>query len=414
MTISKKTSATQAFVWIWLPENNEPIVAGRIDQHGETFSFTYGKNYLQEKQAIPLSPFELPLQAGPFFPEGMNVIHSCLRDAAPDAWGRRLINHEYSYLSTSELDYMLLSGSNRIGALDFQLSSTDYIPRDSYNVTLEDLLLVTEYIEHNQPFPKSLHHALLHGTSIGGARPKVLMESKANEPAYIAKFSSTTDSYNIIKAEYIAMRLAFQVGINVPKVHLKKVMGQDILLIERFDRKQTVNGTNRKLMLSGLSLLGLNELKARYASYCDFADVIRKYFYSPHDNLVELYKRLIFNVVIGNNDDHARNHSAFWDGKALELTPAYDLCPQSRTGFETTQAMALEGSEGNLSKLTNVLSICNKFQISPQVARDDMEAMIATVKENWSSVCDEAELNKYEKTKLWGKSILNPFCLQDF
>ena len=119
----------QAFVWIWLPQQDSPIVAGKISLENNKFHFVYGRSYLQNKNAIALSPFELPLQQGTFEPRGMNTIHSCLRDAAPDAWGRRVIGYKHPKLEANELNYMLLSGSQRIGALDFQLDSKHYQPR---------------------------------------------------------------------------------------------------------------------------------------------------------------------------------------------------------------------------------------------------------------------------------------------
>jgi serine/threonine-protein kinase HipA len=116
------SNASQAFVWIWLPQETQPIVAGKINLIEGKYHFVYGRSYLEHQQAISLSPIELPLQRGTFEPEGLNDIHACLRDAAPDAWGRRVIDYEYPSLNPNELDYMLLSGSNRIGA--FQQSST--------------------------------------------------------------------------------------------------------------------------------------------------------------------------------------------------------------------------------------------------------------------------------------------------
>jgi serine/threonine-protein kinase HipA len=342
----------------------------------------------------------------------MNNIHSSLRDASPDARGRRLIDFKYTQMQPTELDYLLLSGSNRIGALDFQLSSAHYQPRDPKNVSLEEFLEVAAYMEAGKPIPSELDFALLRGTNVGGARPKALIQSKGKE--YIAKFGLSQDPYPIIKAEFAGMQLAKKVSINVAPVSLTKVLGKDILLVERFDRNYNQDGITRRLMLSGLSLLNLNEMEARYASYCDLTEIIRRYFDAPHLQLLELYRRLIFNVLIGNTDDHARNHSAFWDGKKLQLTPAYDLCPQLRLGQEATQAMSIDGSQGNFSTLNNVLSISEYFQVTPSHAHEIMEHMIITIKENWESTCEEAEMSNLERDRLWGTSIFNPFCFQGF
>lgn len=410
MTTFKIKNANKAFVWVWLPGKTEPVVAGRIIKKAQLHTFTYGRSYLLNPQAIPLSPLELPLISGTFLPKGLDIIHSCLRDSAPDAWGRRLIDYKYPKLNAGELDYMLLSSSDRIGALDFQPSATEYHARELKSVTLEDLLKMTTLVESNQPIPPELEYALLRGTSVGGARPKALIQDHGKN--MIAKFALNSDTFNIIKAEYIGMRLAKLVKLNVPLVNLHTILGKDILMVERFDRLSNASGTTRRSMLSGLSLLQLNEFEARYASYRDLADIIRQQFYDPKSDLLELYKRLIFNVLIGNTDDHARNHSAFWDGKMLSLTPAYDLCPQPRIGQETTQAMAIEGSEGNFSTLTNIHSISEHFLISKPESCNIINEMIETILHHWNDICEEATITTLERERLWGRAIFNPFCFR--
>ena len=406
------SNVAEAFVWIWLPGSTVPVVAGRIEKHGSLHHFTYGRSYRERDDAMALSPFELPLQPGTFEPMGMNTIHSCLRDAAPDAWGRRVVGYKSPDLAADELDYLLLSGSDRIGALDFQASATEYVPRESDHPTLDDLLQATELLEANRPLPPELERALLRGTSVGGARPKALIDHAGKY--FIAKFSSTTDVYPVVKAEYIAMRLAALAGLSVAPVSLASSLGKDVLMIERFDRVDTATGKARRLMLSGLSLLELNEMEARYASYSDLADRVRQRFIEPQATLAELYKRLAFNVLVGNTDDHARNHSAFWAGQQLRLTPAYDICPQLCTGQEATQAMDIGGVAGNASMLANVLSVCGKFQLRKSDARAVIEQLKTAVEDNWVEVCQEANLGTLERDRLWGRALLNPYCLQDW
>jgi len=251
------------------------------------------------------------------------------------------------------------------------------VPRESNHPTLDDLLQAAEMLESNRPLPPELEQALLRGTSIGGARPKALIDHDCEY--FIAKFGSTTDVYPVVKAEYIGMRLAALSGLATAKVSLTSSLGKDVLMVERFDRIDSPTGKARRVMLSGLSLLDLHEMEARYASYSDLADRIRQRFDEPQATLVELFRRLIFNVLVGNTDDHARNHSAFWDGRQLSLTPAYDICPQLRTGQEATQAMDIGGVARNAAKLTNVLSVCGKFQLRESEARTMIEQLIALV-----------------------------------
>jgi serine/threonine-protein kinase HipA len=408
MMISNLNNAKEAYVWIWLPGAREPIVAAKIAKKNNLYAFTYGRSYRENLSAIGLSPFELPLEVGEFLPAGLNNIHSCVRDAAPDAWGRRLIDYQYPKLNPTELDYLLLSGSNRIGGLDFQVSGQDYQPRDSSAISLEDINSFAKTYESEKSFDPNLAAVLLHGTSVGGARPKCLITIDNND--YVAKFSTSSDYYPIIKAEYVAMKLASLVGLNVAQVELNSMLGRDILLVKRFDRVYEGTSIYRKLMLSGLSLLGLNEMEARYASYPDLADIIRQKFCQPKETLRELFGRLVFNVLIGNTDDHARNHAAFWDGRSLNLTPAYDICPQQRVGQEASQAMLINGEMNNLSTLQNVISISNKFLLSCDEANSIVQTQIKIIETHWDELCDQAKLAERDKETLWRNVVLSDFC----
>ena len=227
---------------------------------------------------------------------------------------------------------------------------------------------------------------------------------------YIAKFSSSTDLFSVVKAEYVAMRLAALVGLRVAPVKLIKVANKDVLLIERFDRLPQDGGWSRKVMVSALTLFGLQDMMARYASYETLAQIIRHRFTDPKDNLRELFARLVFNVLSGNTDDHARNHAAFWDGKALMLTPAYDICPQGRTGNEATQAMLIAGNN-NLSQLKTCLETAKNFLLSEQEARILFEHVRAGIEQHWQTVCDEAGLSEVDQSLLWGRQFLNPYSL---
>lgn len=398
------------YAWIWLPGQTTPVVAGEIVKDGPVHRFCYAHEYRRRPDAIPLSPLELPLQAGVFEPSGVSVLHSCLRDAGPDAWGRRVINYRYADFAMDELDYLLLASSDRIGALDFQVSPTEYVPRETGDPDLDDLLHASQWVERGEPLPLELQDALLPGTGVGGARPKALFNGDGNW--YIAKFDSVTDRFDLTKAEYVTMRLARLVGIDAARVTLVETMGQGVLLVERFDRRAAPNGVTRRLMLSGLSLLGLSVSDARFARYSDLAEVIRQHFENPKAALEELYKRLAFNVLVGNTDDHARNYAAFWDGKTLALTPAYDICPHLRSTDVVTQAMMIEGAEGDHSTLRNVLSVCDRFGVSREHARSLINDMIGTVKTHWREVCEEADLLPDERDMLWEHSVLNSFCLQ--
>ncbi len=398
----------EAYVWVWLPDATEPIVAGLLSRQGGTLVFNYGKSYLERSNAIAIYEPELPLRSGVLPLLNDLSMPNSIRDASPDAWGRRVLLYRSRNGDPAELDELtclLESGSDRIGALDFQLSPTEYIPRLGNHASLEELMEAADRVQEGLPISKALDHALQHGTSIGGARPKVMIE--AGDKKYIAKFSSSTDMYNVVKAEYIAMRLARLAGINAATVILEKVMGKDVLLVERFDRVKVEDGWQRKSMVSALTILGLGEMQARYASYEDLAEIVRSRFTDAAKTLRELFRRIVFNILCGNTDDHARNHAAFWDGNYLTLTPAYDICPQSRTGNEASQAMLIVG-QNRMSQLSACMDAARKFQMSNDEAQEVIEQLQHGINENWEMVCDEAKLTAIDRQLLMGRQFLNP------
>jgi len=309
----------------------------------------------------------------------------------------------------NELTYLLESGSDRIGGLDFQVSPTEYVPRVAQAASLEELMNAAAMVENGVPLTPDLEQALFHGSSLGGARPKAMIE--AENCKFIAKFSSSTDTYNVVKAEYIAMRLAADIGLHVAPVRFHHTAGKDVILIERFDRTKVEDGWQRRLMVSALTLFGLDEMMARYASYEVFSDIIRQRFDEPKATLRELFGRLVFNIICGNTDDHARNHAAFWDGKVLKLTPAYDICPQNRTGNEATQAMLIV-SENRMSNLAVCLDAAPKFLLTETEAVEIIRHHIETVRAQWTRVCDEVALSDVERKLFWGRMFLNPYIFE--
>jgi serine/threonine-protein kinase HipA len=413
--MTSRNGHSEAYVWIWLPDETAPVVAGLLTRVGKQLLFNYGKSYLKRKNAIAIYEPELPLQAGDIpLHEGLSM-PNCIRDASPDAWGRRVIinrklglkGQDASKEELDELTYLLESGSDRIGALDFQLSATKYIPRMSDQATLDELLRSAERVEKGMPLQPDLDKALQHGSSLGGARPKALITT--DDRKFIAKFSTSTDLYNVVKAEFIAMRLAGMAGLNMASVKLTKALGKDVLLIERFDREKELQGWLRKPIVSALTLFGLDEMMAKYASYQDLAEIIRHRFTNPADNLRELFGRIVFNILCGNTDDHARNHAAFWDGKSLTLTPAYDVCPQPRTGNEASQAMLILG-DNRMSQLSVCLAAAPNFLLDADRSKDIIKHQVEAIRKNWNGVCDEAQLTEADRQLFWHRQFLNPFA----
>jgi serine/threonine-protein kinase HipA len=309
-----------------------------------------------------------------------------------------------------ELSYLMESGSDRIGALDFQLSPTEYEPRNASGAPLEELIEATERVEKGIPLTPELAQALQHGTSIGGARPKALIESDHRK--FIAKFSTSSDLYSVVKAEYVAMRLADMAGLEVAPVSLERSAGKDVLLVERFDRAATAKGWQRKSLVSALTLLALDEMMARYASYETLAELVRTRFSSAPATLREMFSRIVFNILVGNTDDHARNHAAFWDGQMLTLTPVYDICPQPRLGQIACQAMLIKGDDCS-GRLATCLAAAPQFLLTEEKAIEIIVKQVECIEQHWSVVCEEASLSEVDQNLLWRNQILNPYAFEE-
>ncbi|WP_245649953.1 type II toxin-antitoxin system HipA family toxin [Millisia brevis] len=400
-------------MWVWLPGRTTPVVAGRVRYQpgGSRYEFGYARSYLERPNSISLYPPELPLRAGWQQPPPNMAIASVLRDAGPDSWGQRVILERIhgakgAAVDAGDLDqitYFLESGSNRIGGLDFQAGPTEYVSRER-SATLDELHAAADALQEGRDLPEDLGAALLRGTSIGGARPKALID--VDGVPHIAKFSSTSDPYPVVNAEALALKFARRVGIDTTQSFLTTSLGRDALVIERFDRSPE---GGRRLLVSGLTMLGLDEMEGRYATYPDLLDVLRRDGRDP-DVGRRLFERIVFNIAIGNNDDHARNHAAFWDGRMLELTPAYDLCPQIRSGETSAQAMAFDRNGTRESSFAACIRAAPIYGLTATEARDAIDGQIAVIERDWNEVADLARLTVAQRNRLWRRQILNPFA----
>jgi serine/threonine-protein kinase HipA len=430
---STSNQPRRAYVWVWLPGRTEPVFAGALEprkgqtarsrsaQGGGPFDFAYSPAYLERPDAVSLYSPELPLEGGWQEPAEERSMAGCLRDAGPDSWGQRVIDDRLfgkrgpaaSALDVDDLTYLLESGSNRIGALDFQISNTEYVARQT-PATLDELHQAAQSFE-NGTLTAELAVALTEGTAVGGARPKVIVTG-VDGREYIAKLSLSTDPYPVVKAEAAGMDIARRVGISVPRTRIVQSMGRDVLLVERFDRPG--DGT-RRMMVSALTLLGLSDfLGARWSSYPELLDKLHQLAAPGAGSLGRaLLERIIVNILIGNTDDHARNHAVFWNGRHVELTPAYDLCPQLRMGWEANQAMdigraASSTTQGTrASNRSTVIAAAVDYGVTRTEAADMFDRQVATIRAQWGEVVAFAELTKREADRLYGRQILNDYAL---
>lgn len=415
MTTSE--SPHEAFVWVWLPGASEPVVAGRLAVVGDLIDFVYGRSYLSREEALPLYEPELPLRPGRIPPPSGMSVAGCIADAGPDAWGQRVVvnrvlgraGRDVDTADLRPLTYLLESGSDRTGNLDFQESADRYVPREDGVADLESLMDAAAKVEEGVALPPLLSQAVFAGSSIGGARPKASL--RQGDRTLIAKFSAADDRYPLVKGEFVAMRLAAIAGLDVARTELQSVLGKEVLLVERFDRQA---GGSRRGVVSALTLLGLDEMMARYASYVDLADLMVERFADAIADLRELFARMTFNILVGNTDDHARNHAAFWDGSELSLTPAYDICPQPRSGGEASQAMVLRRDGFRLSQVGPCIEAARAFRLDENEAREIVERQIDSIEAHWNEVCDLAELTQIDRRYFWRRQFLNPYALEGY
>jgi serine/threonine-protein kinase HipA len=207
------------------------------------------------------------------------------------------------------------------------------------------------------------------------------------------------------------MELARRAGLRAAPVELTQALGKDVLLVERFDRPA---GCGRRAMVSALTILGLDEVGARYGSYAALAQIVRARFAEPRETLRELFSPITFNVLTGNTDDHPRNHAAFWDGTALSLTAAYDICPQPRAGGEAAQIMEIGEDGWRMSQVAGCVERASTYLLSEADARAIVEHEIDVIAREWDDVCEQGALTSDERGGFWRRQFLNPYAIEGY
>ncbi|MDP9139161.1 MAG: type II toxin-antitoxin system HipA family toxin [Pseudomonadota bacterium] len=399
-------ATSELAVWIFLPGDVNPVLCGRVRADGPYYRFEYSRRYTSNPAAIPVAPQRYPLRDRIPLPRIGGRLPGPIDDAGPDHWGRRVIEYRNQVAGLGELDYLADSRGDRIGALHFQAGYDEYSQATQTPSTLVELLGAAAALELNQPLTPALAAALEHGTSIGGARPKALLRDGG--VGSVAKFQSTSDRRAVVRAELATMQLAARCGLNVAAVDLQRIDQKDVLLVRRFDRVPVEDGTlSRRHLLSALTLLDLDETEARLASYPAFAELLIRHSRGGVDDARELFRRMVFNILVGNTDDHARNHAAFWDGQYLDLTPAYDLVPLWRAGQEASQAMEM-GAEGRASTLRNALSQSGRFGLSRQDALALVDGIEETIAAHWRAEFEVAQVPTIDIEALAERAMLSP------
>ena len=373
----------KGYAFVYMPGERVPTRLGllELDQTPRSLAgrFTYSKDFLNHPKRFEIDP-RLPLTKAPYVFGDGEPIFGAFADAAPDRWGRYVISNKLRKLEATEMEYLVNASADRIGAITVSATSKQAASTRMHQMTdLEALMRAAELIEEGKPLPPELDLLLDPGPSAGGARPKDTILHKGHE--WIAKFPSRDDKIDIARLEYAALRMAGDCQISVPPIELASVGGKAVLLIRRFDRVSAGDGTFfRRHYMSALTAEGKGEMDSPLLSYPGLAELLRqKGGQNFKADCAMLYRRMVFNLFVGNDDDHGKNHAFLIDPKGrLELSEVYDIVPKPRVGHTYFLAIGL-GSDGREGTVKNALSRAEVFGIQRHEAIEIMEQVRTVV-----------------------------------
>jgi len=354
-------------------------------------TFTYGKKYLQRKNVVSLDDFHLPLTQQPLKFTKLKGIPGAVRDASPDAWGRRVIQAKLERTETEiqEIEYLLNGPDDCAGNLSFGLTSEPPAPKRPFNKThqLQELIDATEILEEHGRLPHEILEDLDPRTSMGGARPKVTIEDQ--NTIWLAKFPEKNDKHNLQRIEYATLELARAAGLNACDARLEKVGRRDVLMLRRFDR-EWVSEEQRYLkhgFVSGLTVVDAEDsyMGTERWSYLLLADELKRWSSKNGEDRRELFRRMVFNAMVTNNDDHPRNHALLRTAGGWRLSPAYDIVPIAMTSQERRDLALTVGEFGRTASIYNLLSRADVFGLSVEDAKAIMASLLNVV-EGWKEL----------------------------
>lgn len=388
------TSEREAYIYVQLPGTLDVVAAAvlrvlTLRDGARVGRFRYGDRYLNRPDAVSFDPFKLPLAAEVFEFTALKGVPGAVRDAAPDAWGRRVIEYRLGRApdDLDEIDYLLHGPQDGAGYLSFGLKAQPPAPVHAYNQThqLGQLVAVAQKIEDREPVASELLQHLQPGTSLGGARPKATIE--AANVLYLAKFPLHGDPWNMQRIELATLALAARAGINTARARIERIGSLDVLLLERFDRQWAESGYHRYGMVSGLTVLdtGDSHLDRDRWSYPLLADALRRWVERPEADCAELFRRMAFNAAVTNDDDHPRNHALIRTPRGWRLSPAYDLVPSPKASMERRDLALTVGRFGRAASIYNLVSDSKRFGLDELEARAAIEEVIAVVRQ-WREV----------------------------
>ena len=359
-----------------------PHLMGRLWAHvrknKESATFEYDKAWQENPARFSLEP-ALQVGPGPFHTPADTPMFGAIGDSAPDRWGRALMRRMErrraeregtAPRTLQEIDYLLLVDDEaRQGALRFAereggpFVREEGIKRIPPLVELPELLSAAEHVMEDKDTEEDLRLLFAPGSSLGGARPKASVIEKDGHLA-IAKFPRKDDEIKTVLWEAVALSLAEKSGIPVPAARVENIAGKPVLLLRRFDR----DGERRIPFLSAMSMLGSKDNETR--SYLEIVDALRQHGATPKADMEALWRRLVFNILISNTDDHLRNHGFLYAGQeGWRLSPAYDMNPVP-TDIKPRILSTAINEDDNTASLPLAMEVAGYFELENDKARE--------------------------------------------
>lgn len=404
--------AKECYVYITLPGSTSFVTAGKFaldaDRTGSPVGrFVYGRSYLENPDAVTIDPVELKLSKTMYRTAALKGVFGALRDAGPDYWGRRVIEKHAGKPELGELDYLLYAPDDRAGALGFGLNQTPPAPQRKFNKTLDleklqrlaDAIIAEEDVPEG-PEADQIEDLMLIGTSMGGARPKAVVEDQ--DGLWIAKFNRNDDRWNYARVEHAMLLMARKCGIQSAESKVVTVGDRDVLLVKRFDREKTHDGYLRSRMISGLTLLRTEDThqhRDRW-SYVLMAEELRRVSSDPKHDAAELFRRMCFNALISNIDDHPRNHAVIAKDKDWKLSPAYDLTPSTPVSLERRDLALQCGDLGRYAHADNLLSQSERFYLNRGAAKTVISEMENCIENKWYEMARREGVSEQDCEKI--------------
>ncbi len=376
----------------------------RVRKNKESATFEYDAAWLQHPARFSLEP-ALQLGPGPFHTPADTPMFGAIGDSAPDRWGRALMRRMERRRAEregggpprtlQEIDFLLLVDDEaRQGALRFAereggpFLREEGVKRIPPLVELPKLLAAAEHVIEEKETDEDLRLLFAPGSSLGGARPKASVIEKDGHLA-IAKFPRKDDEINAVIWEAVALALAKKAGITVPPARVETVAKKPVLLLRRFDR----DGKRRIPFLSAMSMLGSKDNDTR--SYLEIVDALRQHGAEPKADMEALWRRLVFNILISNTDDHLRNHGFLYAGReGWRLSPAYDLNPVPTDIKPRILATAIN-EDDNTASLALALDVAGYFELDGASARK-IAAEVGNAVAKWRDEAGRHGLSKAE------------------